>query len=275
MSDAIRSFEMVQPIIMIGAMKCGTSSIFKHLELHPEICFPSIKEPEFFSEKMGHPQYKENNYFSLFNLTETHKYIFDGSTGYSKYPAEAGVPKRIFDYGLKPKFIYVVRNPFDRICSHYNFMRKDLEWSNKITSDHLLSVSNYYLQLQQYEEYFSKSDFLIIDFDDLKRDYKTVIKSIYDFVEIKDYVFSEVDIQNNKTKAVNREQLKLKNKLGGKFNFVPKSIRLLIKKLVDKSFKKEIRKLSKQEYDYIHSKLNMDMQKFKKEYGFEVSKWGF
>lgn len=265
----------VQPIFLIGAMKSGTSSIFKHLELHPEICFPPIKEPEFFSKKLGYPEYKVANYLSLFKLTDKHKFIFDGSTGYSKYPIEKGVPKRIFEYGMRPKFIYVIRNPFDRICSHYNFMRKDLKWNGKITSDHLINVSNYYLQLKQYEKYFSKSDFLIVDFEDLKKDYKTVLKSIYDFIGIEEYVFSENNIINNKTKAVNRKELKLKNRLGGKFNFLPKSVRLLIKKLIDKILKKEIRKLNKKEFEYIHARLRMDMQRFQQEYGFDVSKWGF
>lgn len=154
-------------------------------------------------------------------------------------------------------------------------MRKDLNWNSTITSDHLINVSNYYLQLKQYEKYFPKDDILIVDFDDLKKDYKTVIKSIYDFVGIKEYVFSEINVRNNKTKAVNRKQLKLKSQLGGKFNFLPKSVRVFIKSIIDKAFKKEMRKLNKREFDYIKAQLNMDMQEFHKEYGFDVSKWGF
>ena len=265
----------VQPIILIGAMKSGTSSIFKHLELHPAICFPPVKEPEFFSKKLGNQKFKVADYLSLFELNESHKYIFDGSTGYSKYPLEQGVPQRMFEYGLKPKFIYIVRNPFDRICSHYNFMRKDLTWHNDINSKYLINVSNYYVQLKQYEAYYSKDDFLIIDFDDLRRDYKPVIRSIYDFIGIKDYIFSEVNIQNNKTKVINRNQLKLKNKLGGKFNFLPESIRLYLKTIIDKILIKEKRKLTKKEYNYIHSQLKQDMILFKMEYDFDISKWGF
>ena len=52
------SIQNVQPVFLIGAMKSGTSSIYKHLELHPEICFPPIKEPEFFSKNMGYSEYK-------------------------------------------------------------------------------------------------------------------------------------------------------------------------------------------------------------------------
>lgn len=274
-SNSIKPKIEIQPIFLIGAMKCGTSSIFKHLELHPEICFPPIKEPEFFSENLGNPKYKVAKYLSLFNLTDEHKFIFDGSTGYTKYPIEKGVPKRIFEYGLRPKFIYVVRNPFDRVTSHYNFMRKFLYSKKEITSESYTSVSNYYMQLKQYEAYFPKSDILVVDFDELIMDYQTILKSIYDFVGIKEYFFLETNVQNNKTKAVNRTELKLKHKLKGRFNFIPNSIRSFVKKMLDKTFKKEMRRLTEKEINYIHGHLNSDMQKFQNEYGFDVSKWGF
>ena len=36
-------------IIIIGSMKCGTSSLYNYLIEHPSICPCSIKEPEYFS----------------------------------------------------------------------------------------------------------------------------------------------------------------------------------------------------------------------------------
>ena len=39
--------------IIIGAMKCGTSSLYSYLEGHPEICPAVGKEPEFFSENQA------------------------------------------------------------------------------------------------------------------------------------------------------------------------------------------------------------------------------
>ncbi|MGM0635474.1 MAG: sulfotransferase family protein [Bacteroidota bacterium] len=265
----------ITPIFLIGAMKSGTSSIYKHLELHPEICFSPLKEPEYFSVKMGKAVYKEGDFWDLFDLKPQHNFVFDGSTGYTKYPAENGVAKRIFEYGLKPKFIYIVRNPYDRIVSHYNFMQKNLKWNNSITSNHLINVSNYYLQLCEYEKYFKREDILVVDFDDLKSDYKSLLKRIYDFIGVKEYVFADQNIKNNITKPVNRKELKLKKKLGGKFNFIPKSIRKLVKQLISKSMRKDKRKLTANEREYIFSKLNNDMILFQESYSFSVSKWGF
>jgi hypothetical protein len=37
-------------VIIIGAMKSGTSSLHHYLRQHPEICMSSAKEPNFFIE---------------------------------------------------------------------------------------------------------------------------------------------------------------------------------------------------------------------------------
>lgn len=46
--------------IIIGAMKCGTTSLYNYLQDHPEICSAITKEPEFFSENQSHGVHVEN-----------------------------------------------------------------------------------------------------------------------------------------------------------------------------------------------------------------------
>ncbi len=41
-------------VMIIGAMKAGTSSLYDYLLEHPAICPAVTKEPEFFSEHQGH-----------------------------------------------------------------------------------------------------------------------------------------------------------------------------------------------------------------------------
>ena len=41
---------MLKPnLFIIGAPKCGTTSIYSFLKQHPEISFPNLKEPKYFS----------------------------------------------------------------------------------------------------------------------------------------------------------------------------------------------------------------------------------
>lgn len=97
----------VTPIFVIGAMKSGTTSIFNQLKNNPEICFPEKKEPGYFCDKMGNKEYKKGSFSDLYDLNVNHKFIFDGSTNYTKFHAESKVPKNIYEAGLRPKFIYI------------------------------------------------------------------------------------------------------------------------------------------------------------------------
>lgn len=266
----------ITPIFVIGAMKSGTASLFKYLKSQDEVCFPPIKEPEFFSIKMGDNKFKQGSFWDLYNIKQHHNFVFDGSTGYTKYPAEVNVPKRIFEYGLKPKFIYIVRNPFDRIESHYNYMRKDLDWNAKITSKHLINVSNYYLQLEQYKTFFSKQDFLILDFEVLRDNPYKILQQIKDFTGISDLLTQVNPLEKNHiTQPVNRKELKIKKNIEGKVQFLPDSIKKIGKNILTKSFKKKKKKLTKKQKNIIYEELKSDMFKFKKEYDFPVEKWGF
>ena len=40
---------MLPNFLIIGAAKCGTTALYYYLKQHPEISFPKLKEPKFFS----------------------------------------------------------------------------------------------------------------------------------------------------------------------------------------------------------------------------------
>lgn len=268
--------ENLTPVFVIGAMKAGTTTIFNTLRMNSEICFPIKKEPSYFCDKMGNQDYKKEPFFNLFNFNKDHKFFYDGSTNYTKYPAEKNVPQNIFESGLKPKFIYVVRNPFERIESHYNYTKNHPNWKeNKITADYLINISNYYLQLSQFIKYFDKSEFLIIDFEDLKQNQQGTLERIHDFIGLTATEAKNQPKHANKTKEVNRTELKIKNKLGGSFGFLPKNIKTILKKVLGLFLSKKRTVLSMKQKTYIHSQLSKDMKAFGNEYNFNVEKWGF
>ncbi len=67
-------------LVIIGAMKCGTTSLYKYLDMHPEIRMSELKEPDFFVDTweelwdLGMPQGRWHKgidwYRSLFTGTE-------------------------------------------------------------------------------------------------------------------------------------------------------------------------------------------------------------
>jgi len=223
--------------MIIGAMKCGTTSLYNYLQGHPDICPAVVKEPEFFSKNQGHGVCVKN-YCDLFSFNNSiHKVALEASTGYAKYPADPNVAKTIFDYGINPKFIYIIRNPFDRIVSHFSFMQEAEPALFNIVNNHTINLSNYFLQLEQYRQFFPIENMLILDFDSLKHNPQQTLKQVYEFLNISaDYFPNTYSIEN-----------------------VTYAKRLL----------------TEQEKAAVYERLKDSMTNLHLVYGVDVSKWGF
>ena len=262
--------------IIIGAMKCGTSSLYSYLEGHPEICPAVGKEPEFFSENQA-ITLQVDNYSDLWSFNDSvHKYALEASSGYTKYPSEPNVPKNIYGYGIRPKFIYIIRNPFDRITSHYNFRIWDETWRLNIVDPHLINISNYFLQLEQYRKYFPLEDILILDFDDLKNNPRSVLQRIYQFLDLSDGYFPDDYKVENPTPIITKFEKNLRIlKLYFLVNCIPNSIKKFGKKMLVRTFPPKKRILTDVEKEFVYNELKQDMAHLHHIYGIDVRKWGF
>ncbi|MBD3276441.1 MAG: hypothetical protein GF372_14085 [Candidatus Marinimicrobia bacterium] len=262
--------------IIIGAMKSGTTSFYNYLIEHPQICASLEKEPEFFSEHQEHGTELEN-YQELWNFdSELHKYALEASTGYTKYPVEKNVAKNIYQYDIQPKLIYIVRNPFDRIESHFNFMQTNKSWEFNITDKYLINISRYNLQLDQYQKYFPKNSILVLDFAELKNNPQFLLKKTYDFLELSEYVYPTEYSISNRTESISKIEHKVKKMK----SFIP-DVPFILK--IGRGMKNFLRKTNPQtkkritdfEKEFIYRQLKDDMEKLNKNYGIDVSKWGF
>ena len=105
--------KQVRPDFMIiGAMKCGTTTLFNYLASHPETNACIDKEPEYFGTNWDQgPEW----YASLFKQKEG--LTFEASTSYTRYPSRLHIPERIKKTAPDCKLIYIIRNPVERIVS--------------------------------------------------------------------------------------------------------------------------------------------------------------
>src|SRR4051812_23979775 len=101
--------------IIIGAMKAGTTSLARYVDLHPRLHTSRRKEPDFFLRDAAPP--KTLAWYEA-GFEETGKLQCEASTNYTKYPFSRGVPARM--HALLPgiKLIYILRDPVERIRSH-------------------------------------------------------------------------------------------------------------------------------------------------------------
>lgn len=265
-------------VIVIGAMKCGTTSLYNYLVCHPAIC-PSIdKEPEFFSEHQRHGV-QVAAYEDLWAFDAgVHKYTLEASTGYTKYPAEPDVARRIYEYGIRPRFIYIIRDPFQRIVSHYNYKRNDARWDLSITDPHLINTSNYYLQLEQYRKYFERSDILLLDFGELVENPEGLLRRTYDFLRLPHSHFPAEFEAVNATPTEARSEFERSVRRSGLrriFPYLPRPLKRFGRRLVPTVPLPPKRKLTGDERATIHAALKDDMLRLQQEYGFDVGRWGF
>lgn len=168
--------------LIIGAARCGTSSLHKSLVNHPKISGPNIggnkKEVHFFDK---HYKRGLDWYYNLFrgkdyNFEATPNYIFD-----------ARCPKRIYDALPDIKLIVMLRNPVDRAYSHYRNWKVKCQWKKEDirNPEHIVIQKGIYIeQLMRWFQHYKKEQFMIIRSEDYYGNSRAIIKETLQFLNM-------------------------------------------------------------------------------------------
>lgn len=175
---------------IIGAARSGTTSLYAYLDQHPDILFSQVKEINFFSNpsiwKKGVAWYENQ-----FDAARNGQIAGEASTSYTSSPFLDHAPKRLAEYNSQARIIYIVRDPIDRMVSHY-MHRVHRGMETRDFSDLIDNLENeptawqgrYHYQIEKYLEYFERNQILIIAFDDLHQSTETVVRSVFDFLGV-------------------------------------------------------------------------------------------
>jgi hypothetical protein len=101
--------------IILGAMKAGTTTLFRRLASHPETALPTVKEPQFSSEDH---RYRRGaaSYASLF----PHRGVTgEASVAYSDPRLAPVVAERVRLLLPGVRLVFLARHPVERMRSHY------------------------------------------------------------------------------------------------------------------------------------------------------------
>ena len=270
---------MLPNLLIIGAMKCGTTSLHHYLNLHPEISMTEEKELDFFVKEinyhLGIDWYKSQ--FSHMNSVIRG----ESSPSYTKYPKFMGVPQRIRKHLPDVKLIYVVRNPIQRIISHYYHNlskgREPRSLNNalsKFKDNSYILYSKYYMQIRIYIKHFGIDNILILDSEDLHTNRLESLQRIFRFLEVDEsYYHDEFDIILHKTvdKRIDKklyQQIKEVPILHKTKDIMPESINRVF-------FRKEIKteELNDNIKTRILEYLEKDIDNLKKVSGLELKSW--
>ncbi|WP_413275998.1 sulfotransferase family protein [Floridanema evergladense] len=241
--------------IIIGAQKCGTTSLYQYLIEHPQIVPGSQKEVHFFDLNFakGLDWYRQQ-----FKPLSQGLITGEASPYYIFHPL---VAQRVYELFPQVKLIALLRNPVERAISHYyhevrlGFEKLGLEdaiaqesarlkgETAKMVADETyysynhqhytyLSRGIYVEQLKHWMQFFPKEQFLVLPSEKLYNQPNTTLNQVLEFLQLPSYQLTKYDKYNSgEYPAVTqeiRQQLQayfqpynqqLEEFLGGKFDW--------------------------------------------------------
>lgn len=201
-------------LFVIGAMKSGTTSLHEYLNTHPQIAMSKWKEPAFFVEELTLRR-GEGWYLSLFESDGTHRYLGESSTHYTRLPVFQGVAERLHRFNADARLIYIMRNPFDRVVSHYwhNTQIRDFKHGGgeprplvkAVREDpQYLAFGDYATQLEPYINRFGRKALYTLTFEALVQDPQRELDHIYQWLGLPSHPLGDESTQahNQRPKGI-------------------------------------------------------------------------
>jgi len=207
-------------LFIIGAPKCGTTTLHYILKQHPEIFIPNRKEFSFFATDLNKEIEKnkgklynvlsirpktEKKYLQFFKKGNNHKIIGDISPWSFNSKNNA---KNIYNFNPKAKIIIILREPtallqsihsqllytndeniknFQQALKMESKRKKGISIPKYTTRPSILYYSSYIQYskiINKYFQYFNKQNIKILILDDLKNNFNKTIKDIFNFLYI-------------------------------------------------------------------------------------------
>ena len=228
-------------LVIIGAMKCGTTSLHHYLNSHPEISMSREKELDFFRKKKrwgrGIEWYKSH-------FVGEAKIYGESSPNYTNYPYWEGVPEKMYSVIPQAKLIYILRDPIERIISHYIHLytagKEDRSIDEALTDfedNPYIMRSSYYYQLEQYLKYFPEENILVITLENLSSNPQSTLTKVANFLDLDpefDFDRASKTLHSSVFKRRKNKwgELLSKNSLFKKIKKLPPEIRYHLEKVV-------------------------------------------
>lgn len=176
---------MLPDFIIIGTMKGGTTSLYHYLASHPDVVASGEKETDFFRSKKraagGADAYRR-----LFVGPGSH--AFEASPNYTKRHRFRGVPERMHAIVPDARLIYLLRDPVERVVSHYlHNIRKGRETrpiaqAIRDNDNNYVQTSRYHYQLRAFLKHYDESRILLVESEKLRDHTRDTLDAISTFL---------------------------------------------------------------------------------------------
>jgi hypothetical protein len=241
---------------IVGAPKCGTTSLNDYLRQHPGIFIPERKELHYFGSdltffKTQRPTREE--YLAHFAPAQPQQIAGEASVWYLYSQLAAN---EIHDFCPTAKIIIMLRNPVDMMHSlHSQFLyesnedladfaaalaaEQDRSQGRRLPPESnyregLLyrSVASYTDQVRRYLDVFGREQVHVIDFDEFSRDTPRVFAEVLQFLGVDPSFRCQFEVRNPNKQVVSKS---LHNFLNN-----PSSIAILLGRLIPTAIRRGI-----------------------------------
>ena len=207
---------------IVGAPKCGTTSLHEYLQRHPDVFMPYFKEPHFFGSDLEGSRFRQfrdkpERYLKIFRDVRGERRIGESSPWYL---ASQRAAAEIHAYDPCAKIIIMLRNPIDMMYSMWSQFRysgnEQIETfedalaaeqdrrsgarirpaAHCITGLQYRNMTRFSEQLPRYLKRFGAENVFVIIFDDFQADTPAVYRAVLKFLEVDSNFQTAFDIRN-------------------------------------------------------------------------------
>ena len=205
------SWQNAPNFLVVGAPKCGTTTVAHHLQAHPEGFVSNPKEPMFMLQEVVEVVRRRGELSPVTRVGSLPEYraLFDEASSmsargeasvYYLYLWRWAIPRIKEELG-DPRIVICVRNPVRRLFSHFQMeLAQGAKWrsfqefylSQKgyvdevVGENRYIAQGRYAQQIRAYQSCFSRV--YVMCFEDLERDAVAAMQSLYRFLQINDQV---------------------------------------------------------------------------------------
>lgn len=206
--------------LIIGQAKCGTTSLYTYLTQHPQILPPIRREINFWNRESTYSK-GINWYLAHFPSVASEEKLITGEAT-TTYLDSYKAAQRLFQFFPNTKLIILLRNPVERVFSHYYMNSYRYGWDNRslkeaifseldmlsqepkvdlhsqvyATNGFYITRSTYIESVKQWMEIFPKEQFLILKSEDFFANPEAIVNQVFKFLEVKPYQLQEYRNQN-------------------------------------------------------------------------------
>lgn len=192
--------------LIVGAAKCGTTSLFEYLRRHPDVYMPACKELSYFAGKDETDAGTFNDYLKFFSNAKNESRVGEASGAYLH---SSSAPLKIASaLGKNTKIIILLRNPIEMAYSLWAHNRKDgnehLAFEEALDTEaarmndsHFASQikiwlyqfayidrAKYARQVERYLDTFGRKNVRVYIFETFFDNIKDNMQDVYEFLEI-------------------------------------------------------------------------------------------